>query len=107
MKTYNQEKKDELSLKGVGLPGPSVRLSAKTQKPIWPWIVIGFGAVSLIGAGPGAIMLPIMPLFLAAMSTDSGNTPDYVPSLILVIGYGLLIGYTTLLIKAIKTLRSK
>ncbi|MDM5330100.1 hypothetical protein [Neobacillus sp. CF12] len=61
----------------------------------------------MIGSGPGAIMLPIMPLFLAGMSTDSLDTPDYVPILIFVIGYGLMIGYTFLLIKAIKTLRKK
>lgn len=82
-------------------------LPTKTKKPVWPWIVIGAGAVLGIGSGPAALMLPIMPIFLAGMSTDSPHTPDYVPILILVVGYGLMISYTILLIKAIKTLRNK
>ncbi|MGS2777285.1 hypothetical protein ACVBAX_07895 [Robertmurraya sp. GLU-23] len=77
------------------------------KKPIWPWVVIGIGALPVLGMGPGVIMLPIMPLFLAGMSTDSGTTPEYVPMLILLIGYGIMIGYITLLVKAIKRLRSK
>ncbi len=86
-----------------------VKSDSPTQekKPIWPWVVIGLGALSVFGMGPGVIMLPIMPLFLAGMSTDSGTTPDYVPMLILFIGYGLMIGYIILLVKAIKRLRSK
>ncbi|WP_284036934.1 hypothetical protein [Neobacillus sp. 114] len=82
-------------------------LSSETKKPIWPWIVIGLGALLVVSSGPGIIMLPIGPLFLAGMSTDSGTTPDYVPFLIIVIGYGLMAGYVILLIKAIKTLRAK
>jgi hypothetical protein len=31
----------------------------KTKKTIWPWIVIGSGALLLIGSVPGALMLPI------------------------------------------------
>lgn len=77
------------------------------KKPIWPWVVIGVGALPVLGMGPGVIMLPIMPLFLAGMSTDSGTTPEYVPMLILLIGYGIMIGYILLLVKAIKRLRSK
>jgi hypothetical protein len=80
---------------------------SQQKKPIWPWVVIGLGALTVLGMGPGVIMLPIMPLFLAGMSTDSGTTPDYVPLLILLIGYGLMIGYIILLVKAIKRLRDK
>ncbi|MBM7662308.1 hypothetical protein JOC85_003115 [Bacillus mesophilus] len=75
------------------------------KKPIWPWVVIIPGAVLLISTGPAVIMFPIMPLFLAGMSTDSGSTPDYIPFLIIIIGYGLMIGYTILVIMAIKALR--
>ncbi|WP_218895473.1 hypothetical protein [Neobacillus driksii] len=52
-------------------------------------------------------MLPVMPLLLAAFSTHSPSTPDYVPILIIFVGYGILVGYTILLIKAIKKLRLK
>ncbi|MDR6121445.1 Na+/proline symporter [Bacillus sp. SLBN-46] len=79
--------------------------SEKKKKPIWPWIALAPSALILVSSGPGVLMLPIAPLFLAGMSTDSGNTPGYVPGLIIVIGYGLLIGYTVLVVKAIKTLR--
>jgi hypothetical protein len=74
------------------------------KKPIWPWVVIAPGALLLISSGPGVIMFPIMPLFLAGMSTDSGSTPDYVPILIVLIGYTLIIGYVTLVVIAIRTL---
>ena len=79
--------------------------SEKKKKPIWPWIALAPGALLLVSSGPGVLMLPIAPLFLAGMSTDSGTTPGYVPGLIIVIGYGLLIGYTVLVVKAIKRLR--
>ncbi|MBZ5202693.1 hypothetical protein HU147_15905 [Planomicrobium chinense] len=75
------------------------------KKPVWPWLVIAPGALLLITTGPGAIMLPIMPLFLAGMSTDSGNTPDYVPALIILIGYGIIGIYGYWVFRAIKTLR--
>jgi hypothetical protein len=75
-----------------------------TKKPIWPWVVIAPGALLLVGSGPGVLMLPIMPLFLAGMSTDSGNTPDYVPILIILIGYTLILTYVILVVIAIKTL---
>jgi hypothetical protein len=78
--------------------------SSINKKPIWPWVVIAPGALLLVGSGPGVIMLPIMPLFLAGMSTDSGNTPDYVPVLIFLVGYTLIIGYIILVVIAIKTL---
>jgi hypothetical protein len=81
--------------------------SEKKKKPIWPWVALAPGALILVSSGPGVLMLPIAPLFLAGMSTDSGNTPGYVPGLIIVIGYGLLIGYTVLVVKAIKRLRVK
>ncbi|MFP7297073.1 hypothetical protein [Neobacillus niacini] len=91
------------------IPTPSKKGSDlhTSKKPVWPWVVIGAGAVLVIGTGPAALMLPIMPLFLAGMSTDSSDTPSYVPLLIMVVGYGLMIGYTILLVKAIKRLRAK
>ncbi|MDQ1144200.1 hypothetical protein QE429_001027 [Bacillus sp. SORGH_AS 510] len=79
----------------------------KKKKPIWPWIALAPGALLLATSGPGVLMLPIMPLFMAGMSTDSGNTPGYVPGLIILVGYGLLIGYIILVVKAIKTLRAR
>lgn len=78
-----------------------------TKKPVWPWVVIAPSVLLLFAAGPGAMMLPIMPVYLAAMSTDSGTVPDYVPALIFIIGYALIIGYVVLLVKAVKALRSK
>lgn len=99
IKSYNQYKALE--------PGNIKTDTPQEKKPIWPWVVIGLSALLILSMGPGVIMLPIMPLFLAGMSTDSGTTPDYVPVLIFVIGYGLMIGYILILIKAIKRLRSK
>ncbi|MFD2215260.1 hypothetical protein [Metabacillus endolithicus] len=81
--------------------------SEKISTTIWPWLVLIPGGLLLVSTGPGIIMLPIMPLFLAAMSTDSGVTPGYVPLLIIVIGYGLMLGYITLVVLAIKKLRKK
>lgn len=75
------------------------------KKPVWPWLVIAPGALLLVSTGPGAVMLPIMPLFLAGMSTDSGNTPDYVPALIILIGYGIIGIYGYWVFRAIKALR--
>lgn len=75
------------------------------NRPVWPWVVIVPSILLVISMGPGAIMLPIMPLFLAGMSTDSGQTPDYVPFLIILIGYGLLAGFALLLFKAVYALR--
>lgn len=86
---------------------PEIKPSTGNQKPVWPWVVIVPGALLLIFSGPGAIMLPIMPLFLAGMSTDSGTVPDYVPLAIFFGGYGLIAGYVMLLVKAIKTLKAK
>lgn len=82
-------------------------VAEKKKKPIWPWIALAPGALLLVTSGPGVLMLPIMPLFMAGMSTDSGNTPGYVPGLIIFVGYGLLIGYIILVVKAIKTLRAR
>ncbi|MCM3603027.1 hypothetical protein M3175_20005 [Robertmurraya korlensis] len=101
IKSYNEYKASYTVIE------PKLDPTPQEKKPIWPWVVIGVGALSVLGMGPGVIMLPIMPLFLAGMSTDSGTTPEYVPMLILLIGYGIMIGYTILLVKAIKRLRSK
>jgi len=84
---------------------PSQEWPEKQKKPVWPWLVIAPGALLLLSAGPGAVMFPIMPLFLAGMSTDSGNTPDYVPALIILIGYGLMGGYGYWVFRAIQALR--
>jgi hypothetical protein len=96
--------------KGISVPQANTDFSnnptaEKSKKPIWPWIVIGSAGLLLLTSGPGIIMLPIMPLFLAGMSTDSGNTPEYVPILIFVVGYILMILYVALVVKAIKRLK--
>ncbi|WKA55712.1 hypothetical protein [Planococcus shixiaomingii] len=82
-------------------------LPSARKKPVWPWAVIVPGVLLLFALGPGAMMLPIMPVYLAAMSTDSGTAPDYVPALIVVIGYTLILAYAVLLVKAIQVLRAK
>ncbi|RNF39027.1 hypothetical protein [Planococcus salinus] len=79
----------------------------ETKTLIWPWLVIGCGALLLISSGPAVVMLPIAPLFLAAMSTDSGNTPAYVSVSIVMIGYGMMIAYAVLLFFAVKALRAR
>jgi hypothetical protein len=109
IRPYNQQKKDFLHeyFKDINSPESVNSAVSKKAKPIWPWIVIAPGALLLISSGPGVIMLPIAPLFLAGMSTDSGTTPEYIPLLILVVGYGLMISYIILVVKAIKTLRAK
>jgi hypothetical protein len=109
IQAYNREKRSFLNeyFKDINPAELSNSLSVKKQKPIWPWIVLAPGALLLISTGPGVIILPIAPLFLAGMSTDSGTTPDYVPILIFTVGYGLMIGYFILVVKAIKTLRAK
>lgn len=84
---------------------PLINPTIRVNKPIWPWFVILPGVFAIIGMGPGVIMLPIMPIFLAAMSTDSGQTPDYVPLLLVFGGYGIILGYLILLIFAIRALR--
>jgi hypothetical protein len=107
VKGYQQVKNSQTPALIEEVPEPAKQELPSTKKPVWPWIVIGAGAVLGIGSGPTALMLPIMPIFLAGMSTDSTHTPDYVSILILTVGYGLMIGYIMLLIKAIKTLRKK
>ncbi|WKA51919.1 hypothetical protein QWY22_04755 [Planococcus liqunii] len=84
---------------------PQAEKAEEKKKPVWPWLVIAPGALLLVSTGPGAVMLPIMPLFLAGMSTDSGNTSDYVPALIILIGYGIMGIYGYWLFRAIKVLR--
>lgn len=92
--------KEETSLDGTLVP-------EKAKKPIWPWLIIAPGALLLISSGPGAVMFPIMPLFLAGMSTDSPDTPGYVPALLIIGGYALMIGYGILVWRAIQTLRTR
>lgn len=92
--------KTEPTIESAGT-GPS-----ETAKPLWPWFVILPGAALIVMSGPGALMFPIMPLFLAGMSTDSGQTPQYVAMLIILIGYGLMIGYAILVVLAVRALRA-
>ncbi|MED4532412.1 hypothetical protein [Metabacillus fastidiosus] len=105
LKTYNKVKKEQQQ----NFSGDSSKLItaelSKRKKTIWPWVVIGSGVLLLISAGPGVIMLPIMPIFLAGMASDAGPPPAYVPFLILTIGYGIIIGYTILFIKAVKKIK--
>jgi hypothetical protein len=89
------------------LAQPVQAMPSFEKKLIWPWFVIVPSGLLMVAMGPGTMMLPIMPVYLAAMSTDSGSVPDYVPALIFVIGYALILGYAILLFKAIKALRAK
>ncbi|MGK7379363.1 hypothetical protein ACSFXN_16140 [Planococcus sp. 1R117A] len=104
MKTAGRQKK-EMSLPPEERPSLLLPEEVPDKKPIWPWLVIAPGALLLISAGPGAVMFPIMPLFLAGMSTDSETVPEYVPLLIILIGYGVMGGYVYWLFRAIKALR--
>jgi hypothetical protein len=104
IKAFHVSKKKAHMQNSISNPSPS---SGKLSRTIWPWLVLIPGGLLLVTTGPGIIMLPIMPLFLAAMSTDSGMTPEYIPLLIIVIGYGLMIGYIILVVLAIKKLRKK
>ncbi|MGM0903782.1 MAG: hypothetical protein ACQEXB_22110 [Bacillota bacterium] len=47
--------------------------NSPSKMPIWPWFIIVPGALLLVGSGPGVLMLPIMPLFLAGMSDRFGK----------------------------------
>jgi hypothetical protein len=107
IKVYQQAKSKHVPPQVQVAPEPIAHEQPAVKKPVWPWIVIGAGAVLVISTGPAAIMLPVMPLLLAGFSTDSSSTPDYVPTLIIFVGYGILLGYILLLVKAIKRLRTK
>ncbi|KKK38075.1 hypothetical protein WQ57_11360 [Mesobacillus campisalis] len=105
IKAFNEAKQGAMP---AAAPAGSLSYSPlKTKKPIWPWVVIVPGILLMIKAGAGVMMLPIMPIFLAGMSTDSGTAPDYLPFLIIVGGYGLMIVYIILVVRAIKALRGK
>lgn len=108
IKAYQLHQREHALLqpKEEPLPGETP-VPAKTKKPLWPWVVIAPGAALLISSGPGALMFPIMPLFLAGMSTDSPDTPGYVPALLFFGGYGLMIGYGLLVWRAIRALRTR
>ncbi|PFK29091.1 hypothetical protein COI93_23630 [Bacillus cereus] len=55
-------------------------------------ISIGITLVCIFEFGFTFVLsLPILPLVIAAFSTDSPNTPTYVPMTILIVGYILLI----------------
>jgi hypothetical protein len=107
IKAYQQVKNNQVVPHVEVSPEPITQIQPAAKKLVWPWIVIGAGVILVISTGPAALMLPVMPLLLAAFSTDSPSTPDYVPILIIFVGYGILVGYTILLIKAIKKLRLK
>ncbi|MFE8701605.1 hypothetical protein ACFYKX_13455 [Cytobacillus sp. FJAT-54145] len=91
IKAYNLVVKDALAKESDdGVRDKNPLLVGKKSS----WIVIGIFAVCIF-LGPGIFTLPIMPLFLAGMSTDSGTTPAYVPILIIIVGYSVmaLLGY--------------
>ncbi|MDA5107168.1 hypothetical protein FOI68_14130 [Brevibacillus sp. LEMMJ03] len=75
----------------------------KTKQPIWAWIVIVLTGGCLILLGSSAWALFAIPLLMAGFSTDSPSTPKYVPILILIIGYGILIGWVLLFYTAIRS----
>ncbi|TLS38459.1 hypothetical protein [Pseudalkalibacillus caeni] len=77
----------------------------KKKQPVWAWTVVIIVGLLVVGTGPGVILVPVMPLMLAAFSTDSGNYPAFLPITIVLVGYGLLIGITWLTILAIRTIR--
>ncbi|WP_419955407.1 hypothetical protein ACN6MT_07810 [Neobacillus niacini] len=107
IKAYQQVKNNHVPPQVEASPDLIIQEQPAVKKPVWPWIIIGAGAVLVISTGPAALMLPVMPLLLAAFSTDSPSTPDYVPILIIFVGYGILLVYILLLVKAIKRLRTK
>lgn len=107
VKTYQHLKKETALLSlDKQVMNEEGEIRADARKPFWPWLVIAPGILLLISSGPGAIMFPIMPLFLAGMSTDSSAAPAHVPALLIIGGYGLMIGYGILVWRAIKTLRT-
>lgn len=73
--------------------------------PLWVWIVLGLSGVVVLYVGPGILALPFLPLMVAAMSTDSGDVPDYIPALIFLGGYGMLAGWGIILYRAIRAIR--
>lgn len=77
-----------------------------TKQPIWPWtfiiitaLLIGYGILKI---GYFVIAIPLLPLMIAAFS-DAPNTPAYWPFLVLVVGYGVLLGWIVLLALAIRS----
>ncbi|CAG7651539.1 hypothetical protein ACFQI7_28105 [Paenibacillus allorhizosphaerae] len=72
-------------------------------KLILSWIFIG---MNLLAFGPtfglGLLFVPIMPLFLAGMSTDSGDKSLVLP--IIVIGYAIILLWGTGLFFSIRFL---
>jgi hypothetical protein len=77
----------------------------KRKGPLWAWIVIIVLGLGIISLGPGIFMLPILPLMMAGFSADSPNTPEYVPLMVMGIGYALLTGCIVLFILAIRAIR--
>ncbi|QYY43096.1 Holliday junction resolvase RecU [Aneurinibacillus sp. XH2] len=77
----------------------------KRKGPLWAWIVIAIFGLGIIWIGPGILMLPILPLIMAGFSADSPNTPEYVPLMVMGIGYALLIGCIVLFISAIRAIK--
>jgi hypothetical protein len=67
----------------------------------WIFTVISVVGLLIIG-GPEVLLLA--PVLMAGFSADSPLTPDYVPKLVLVVGYGIEIVWCVLLFFAIRTI---
>lgn len=79
--------------------------SSEIKTPIWAYAITILSALCIIPLGPTAIALPIFPLILAAFSTDSGTTPDSVPTTIILVGYAILFSWGILLTISIRKIR--
>jgi hypothetical protein len=74
-----------------------------TKQPIWAWIVLILTGLVILKTGFGFIAIPLLPLLLAGFSTDAPGTPAYVPILVLVISYSILLVWVVLLVFAIRS----
>ncbi|WP_421617765.1 hypothetical protein ACAF76_009900 [Brevibacillus sp. TJ4] len=73
------------------------------KQPIWAWIVIVISALFIANYGLAVLALPILPLLLAGFATDSPDTPGYVPIVVMVVSYFILLAWLLLLIFAIRS----
>ncbi|EST53860.1 hypothetical protein T458_18805 [Brevibacillus panacihumi W25] len=74
-----------------------------TKQPIWAWIVIGITGLFILKYGLAVLALPILPILLAGFATDSPGTPGYVPIVVMIVSYLILLGWLLLLIFAIRS----
>lgn len=76
------------------------------MKKTLSWIFLGINAVLFLPSlGFGLLMMPILPLFLAGMSTDSGDTTYVIPTII--IGYMIVFAWYYALFKSIQLVTRK